>query len=317
MRNVTWAISNLCRGAPIPPVDAVRVAYPFLLRRIKETTDEDTLNNACWTISYLSDADNDRIQELIDIGFLDPILKLFATTENESLRTPCVRIIGNILSGDEHKVQLLLDSDILSIFHTHLHLPSELQFKKEIFWSVSNITAGSSEQLQYVLNIGILETIMKLSAFAPSELQKEAIFCVSNATYHATPDQMKHLIQIGVVEFLSGLIKETPIRMLSPVLEGLLNILRIEPNCLQLIEMRYLRRIHFLSQSREVSLLEVANNLVSYFPDSLVNEILAGDDREDEMELEATNSDEDVYHGEEEEDDDDEEEEEEEVISIQ
>ena len=67
MRNTTWTISNLCRGKPIPNFNLVKEALP-LLSKLLFTTDNETVTDACWALSYMSDGPNDRINQVLQAG---------------------------------------------------------------------------------------------------------------------------------------------------------------------------------------------------------------------------------------------------------
>ncbi|KAK4773159.1 hypothetical protein SAY87_028178 [Trapa incisa] len=68
LRNATWTLSNFCRGKPQPPFEQVRPALPAL-GRLLHASDEEVLTDVCWTLSYLSDGTNDKIQAVIESSF--------------------------------------------------------------------------------------------------------------------------------------------------------------------------------------------------------------------------------------------------------
>ena len=64
-RNAVWALSNLCRGKNPPPAfQKVSPALPVLSRLLFHV-DADVLADSCWSLSYLSDGPNDKIQVII------------------------------------------------------------------------------------------------------------------------------------------------------------------------------------------------------------------------------------------------------------
>jgi len=54
----TWAISNLCRGRPIPRPEYVKAAISTLFNVLQSQTDPETLTDAAWALSYLSGYDD-------------------------------------------------------------------------------------------------------------------------------------------------------------------------------------------------------------------------------------------------------------------
>lgn len=49
-----WALSNLCRGKPLPAFSKIYKAIEPLVNAIKTQTDMDTIADAAWALSYIS-----------------------------------------------------------------------------------------------------------------------------------------------------------------------------------------------------------------------------------------------------------------------
>jgi hypothetical protein len=104
IKHCCWALSNLCRGSPLPKYDLIKLAIPVLCRAIAsgKLTDKEILADCCWAISYHSDANKNKIQTVIDSGVVPRIIKNLEETAM-GLVIPSIRILGNISTGSvEH-----------------------------------------------------------------------------------------------------------------------------------------------------------------------------------------------------------------------
>jgi importin subunit alpha-2 len=141
-------LSNLCRGRN-PPVafSKVEPALP-ILALLLDNEDEDILVNACGALSYFSDATNGKIQEIIESNVCPRLVELL---KHSSLRVvqAALKIIGNIVTGDDAQTQVILDCNALECLLKLLH-STDKSIRKEICWTISNIAAGNRDQLQVI-----------------------------------------------------------------------------------------------------------------------------------------------------------------------
>lgn len=101
MRNASWALSNLCRGRPQPQYHLVRRAVPTLIKVLVNNDKEDIITDICWALSYLSDGVKDRLVDMLDISLLQKLIILLKH-ENVAVTIPCLRTLGNIVTGDDN-----------------------------------------------------------------------------------------------------------------------------------------------------------------------------------------------------------------------
>ena len=60
----------------------------------------EIIGDICWAFSYISDVGARVIPSLLDSGVIPRIIQLM-THEKSSIAVPCLRMVGNILTGDD------------------------------------------------------------------------------------------------------------------------------------------------------------------------------------------------------------------------
>ncbi len=90
IKNGTWAISNLCRGKPLPNIEYVVCAIPTLIRVIEKEDDSEVLQDAIWALNYLTESGRFEVGTFQD-SFLERLSKLmkepFAGVSMPTLQT--------------------------------------------------------------------------------------------------------------------------------------------------------------------------------------------------------------------------------------
>ena len=193
-RNAVWTVSNLTRGKPPPLFENVSPALPVLAKTLS-STDEETLTDACWALSYLSDGTNDKIQAVIetDAGLVPRLVELLGHA-SAAVQTPALRTIGNIVTGDDAQTQTVTNANALPALLRLFESPKK-SIRKESCWTVSNITAGNKDQIQNVIDCGLIPPLVQLLATADFEIKKEAAWAISNATSGGTAEQIHYLVE--------------------------------------------------------------------------------------------------------------------------
>jgi hypothetical protein len=170
LRNCTWSLSNFCRGKPQPKIEIIKQAMPILGAIVNTCNDQDTVIDAAWALSYISDGDNGRIQEVVNLGVIPSLVKVInhilfiyyhripqykriltsSFFDKKMLNSgvtqiivPSLRCLGNIVSGNEQQTQAVIDANVLTNLVTLLS-HSKKNIRKEACWMLSNIAAGRS-----------------------------------------------------------------------------------------------------------------------------------------------------------------------------
>ncbi|XP_064404328.1 uncharacterized protein LOC135349688 isoform X1 [Halichondria panicea] len=276
MRNATWTLSNLCRGkSPPPDLGAVQLSIP-VLAKLLHSEDMEVLCNCAWSVAFIGDGPNDRIQRIVDGGLCRRLVELLFFPDKKVL-APALRAVGNILTGDDRQTQLLLNCSVLPALQ-HL-LSSRFEgVKKEACWALSNVTAGNRVQIQTVIDCNIFPLLIEvLSSGVDYKTRKEAAWAVLNATQGGTAEQIRYLVDVGCVKPLCDLLTVQDPRMVMITLEGLENILKIgqqdavknvNPFALMVEEAYGLDKIEHLQQHSSEQVYKIALRIIDkYFGD--------------------------------------------------
>eukprot|EP00823_Brevimastigomonas_motovehiculus_P009044 TRINITY_DN8717_c0_g1_i1.p1 TRINITY_DN8717_c0_g1~~TRINITY_DN8717_c0_g1_i1.p1 ORF type:complete len:562 (+),score=121.42 TRINITY_DN8717_c0_g1_i1:179-1687(+) len=230
LRNAAWTLSNFCRGKPQPDFAKVKPALPTLAQLIN-LTDEEVLTDACWALSYLSDDNgprNQKIQAVIEAKVVKRLIELLMHP-SPNVKTPALRTIGNIVTGDDLQTQVVLEQPVLPCLLSLLsHTKKGL--RKEACWAISNITAGNQEQINAVLSADIIPSLVYTLKTSEFDIQKEAAWAISNATSGGSDTHIRYLVEKGCIPPLCQLFSCPDPKIILVALEGIENILRVGKN---------------------------------------------------------------------------------------
>uniref|UniRef100_A0A2K5MMY7 Importin subunit alpha n=1 Tax=Cercocebus atys TaxID=9531 RepID=A0A2K5MMY7_CERAT len=192
LRNVTWVMVNLCHYKdPPPPMATIQEILPALCVLVHHT-DVNILVDTVLILSYLTDM-------VIDSGIVPHL-------------TAALRAVGNIVTGTDKQIQVVLNCDALSHFPALLTHPNK-KINKEAVWFLSKITAGSQQQVQAVIDANLVP--------------KEATWAKSNLKISGRKYQVASLIQQNVIPPFCNLLTVKDAKVVILVLNGLSNILKM------------------------------------------------------------------------------------------
>lgn len=224
LRNATWAASNLCRCKPQPVLESVAMALPVLAQLLHHA-DPQIVIDAAWGISYVSDGPPERAQAVLESGVLQVIVGLLSAPST-SLKTPAIRIVGNIAAGSDAQTQMVINAGALAAM-AQLLRHQKRAIRKETCWTISNIAAGPMEQIQALINANIFIAMLDCLQALELDVRKEAVWSVSNVTMCGTVDHVKYLVNIGVIPPLCDTLRTYDPKIVIVALEALQVFLQV------------------------------------------------------------------------------------------
>jgi len=270
-RNGVWALSNLCRGKPLPNLSLIKGAIPFFADVLKNDTDEQSLTDAAWGVSYA--VGNEQGVEIFLAQNAVPNLIQLLSHQNLALIVPVLRTIGNIVSGpEEHTSAVIKEKNFFpELFKLVKHKKKAV--RREIFWTISNITAGTPVQFEGIMgNPDYVNIIIDVAKNDVPEVSREAVWALSNSTASCTPAQIIRILNNGVYSCLLSLLSQEDPRILQVVLEGI-------EHCLKWGEQFNLNddngKNKFVAELENQGALDLLENLQSH-EDAQVSEFSAG-----------------------------------------
>lgn len=226
LRNCVWTLSNLCRGKPQPDLRVIQPAFEAISVLLNNCSDQQTIVDACWALSYLSDGNNERIQQCVEFQVVPQLVQMISSGQTQAV-VPALRTLGNIVSGEDHQTQVVVDCNALPVV-VPLLSHGKKNIRKEACWMLSNIAAGSKPQVHALATTPSLLTqvLIQMSSGIEWDVRKEAAWVISNVATGGSKANVLKLIEFNAIEPLCDLLDVAEVRILLVAMEALESILK-------------------------------------------------------------------------------------------
>jgi len=202
--NYSSLISNLVSGKPYPDFGQVGSLLPTLVELLA-IDNEEVIINTLWSISRIANQSEEALEEVLNMEILGYVIKMLQQ-ESISIQAPALRIVGNLVVGNDDQTQRVLDSGILPYLALFMK-SSKSQMKKEICWIWSNILASNEKHITLAFSIPHFYENLKALLIEPSfVIAKEALICVTNATSSAATEVIQYMVDRETIELLTRLL---------------------------------------------------------------------------------------------------------------
>ncbi len=174
-----------------------------LLSASLHSTDVKTISYAAYAVSSL--LENISREVLVADVTIAPTLTQLMLHPAKEVVTPALRGVGNIMTGDDHQTQMMINLQVIPSLLWLVDYPDK-EVQKEAVWTLSNITAGNQLQIQAVIDAGVIPKVIPLLEYwktetkAEKDLFKETMWLFSNICERGTPSQKRFILNEKMLE---------------------------------------------------------------------------------------------------------------------
>ena len=224
IRNCTWAISCFFKVRPIPPYNLVKKSIKMIARAIVILPrDTEFLTEAFFMLSYITEHYKEAVNDLFDLDIIPNVIKCL-DIDVQYIQLSCLRVIGNIASGNANQTQKLIDWNIFDYLKKTI-LNQKNMIRKESAWIISNIAAGTQKQIEMIISADFLPILEHVIQVDELEIKTECIWAVCNLTSVEKPEFMKKLFEQNILGIICNCLKMDNGKYLAVSLEALGNLL--------------------------------------------------------------------------------------------
>jgi importin subunit alpha-1 len=166
------------------------------------------------------------LQILINRGVVSFIMTLDSNTPLRLIACT-LRIIGNLLSGDDFMVEEIIRYGVINLcdkllFHTNPTI------RRESAWCLSNIAAGTKTQIALLVESGVFPKLVELVRDQVADVSREALWAICNCITGSEIDLCFKMGSLGVFDALIyTLAHYKEAHILAIALEGIFSIFSV------------------------------------------------------------------------------------------
>ncbi|OMJ85507.1 hypothetical protein SteCoe_13119 [Stentor coeruleus] len=262
LRIVAWIFSNMTKE----PENFTKKEFSMCIAICKNLTkyiEEDISSETLWGLVNLSSQESlEYIQQIVDNNLADYAIKL-STKDIISIKTPALKIIGNLCATSHEHTQFVLNYGILDTFCYESCIFST--FSKDLFAVLNNISAGTPIQVSKLLNHKIFDFIVLGIAHYDSQAKLQATQTIKNMLRVLRNETIQRLIEKEFLQGISLVLKDSHADFCNSILDICLDVFK-EKRLWSLIEASgCLNEIEKLFNCNNTSICKKAQEILNLF----------------------------------------------------
>jgi len=196
---VAWSLHNLSKRNPMVDEKYFKQMLPLAIRLLEKSQDHQVVDHCFIFLANMTEnnAYPALLKEVIDDEFLLKMIIKFIPSTERDISYSCIRIIGNLVYGDNYNAKVLVDSGILPILNALLtDKQRDLPIRRNVTWTLTNFLHVSKDMTDKVLDSGISETMemMLRNKTEPDALKRIMFNFFSDLAKQSTPKHLLHLM---------------------------------------------------------------------------------------------------------------------------
>lgn len=231
IKQYIWTVSCFFRVKPIPSYDIVQKTIKIIARAfVMLEKDSEFLTDAVFMLSFITEHYKEAIKDLLELDIIKNIIKCL-DIDIQYIQLSCLRVVGNIASGNANQTQSLIDMNILYYLKKTIYSKAKM-IRKESAWIISNIAAGTQRQIESLISENFLPVLEEIIQKDEDEIKKECIWAVCNLTSVENPIYIKNILDQNILRIICNCFKMEDAKYLAVCLEALNNLLLFgKKNC--------------------------------------------------------------------------------------
>jgi len=206
LRVITWTLYCLLSGKLVPTAQLLAILPDIQTFSLIE--DVSLRKDLLWILAHMTDNEEEVCKQVVELGIEEFAFQALRLNE-ETFVMPAVRMLGNIVSGDNVLTHRLLELGLLDVF-LPLVQHRDYTIRKEVQWTLSNITAGTSEQRDLFLTHAIAREAL-IGFQDPAEaVRLETSWVYHNLASAGTEQHILALFDLGIILLFRDLFRDDP-----------------------------------------------------------------------------------------------------------
>ncbi|KAI8366519.1 armadillo-type protein [Blakeslea trispora] len=193
IQSACFALANLARGQEEQLKDFFQ--SNLSLKLLKHLSNNDTATEICWVISYLTAVSDKFRDEIMGMGFAEPLVtELTHLSDQGPVVLPVLRTIGNLVTSDDYLAALNEQTSFLPTIVKLIQADPRV-VRKEALWVLSNITSSQNANIiQALEELNLIQILSDLVGRGAFDIRKGAAYCLMNIASHGSEhlDKLAH-----------------------------------------------------------------------------------------------------------------------------